>query len=147
MGVYPIALAAHFDRVLTFEPDAENLACLQKNVTAPNVAVFHAALSSKSGTCGVEAVEPDNCGAHKIVPNGGIPTLALDELELDACDLIWLDIEGHEKEAIEGAKMTIERFAPIIILEEKGLGPKAVLPGYSVAGRIGNDTIYRRGGL
>lgn len=147
VGVYPKALAPHFARVVTFEPDPDNLACLQKNVTEPNVAVFHAALSSKSGTCRMHVVEPDNCGAHKIVPGDEIPTLAIDDLGLDACDLIWLDIEGSEAEAIEGAKVTIERFAPIIILEEKGLGPKAALPGYSVAGRIGNDTIYRRGGL
>ncbi len=28
--------------------------------------------------------------------------------------------------------------------EEKGLGPKADLPGYSSVMRIGNDTVYRR---
>jgi hypothetical protein len=58
--------------------------------------------------------------------------------------LIWLDIEGAEADAIKGALATIEKFSPIIVLEEKGLGPKADLPGYSSVMRIGNDTVYRR---
>jgi FkbM family methyltransferase len=144
VGAYPLALAGHFERVVTFEPDRDNLACLRKNVTASNVSVFHAALGKAEGRCSVAMVEPDNCGAHKVIRGDDTDMMTIDGLGLDACDLIWLDIEGHEAQAIEGAKVTIERFKPIIVLEEKGLGPKASPPGYSVAGRIGNDTIYRR---
>ena len=144
VGVYPLALAKVFDRVITFEPDEENLSCLMANVTLPNVSIFRAALGARQGTCSIQAVEPDNCGAHKTVPNGDVPVMTIDGLGLDACDLIWLDIEGAEADAIDGARATIEKFSPIIVLEEKGHGPKAVLPGYSVKMRIGNDTVYRR---
>ena len=144
VGTYPLALAEHFDRVVTFEPDPDNLACLRRNVTASNVSVFHAALGEAEGRCAMQIIEADNCGAHKVGPGDDADVMTIDGLGLDACDLIWLDIEGHEAEAIRGAKVTIERFRPMIVLEEKGLGPRASLPGYSVAGRIGNDTIYRR---
>lgn len=150
VGVYPKALAPLFERVVTFEPDADNMACLLRNMTEDNVAVFHAALSDASGSCSMQVVEPDNCGAHKInvheksAYGDCIPVMTIDELELDACDLIWLDIEGHEAKAIDGASKTIARFWPIIVLEEKGLGDRASLPGYEVVGRIGNDTVYRR---
>jgi len=143
-GVYPLALASAFERVVTFEPDEENLACLVANVTLPNVAIYRAALGAGQGTCSIEVVEPDNCGAHKTVPNGSVPVMTIDGLALDQCDLIWLDIEGAEAQAIDGARATIEKFSPIIVLEEKGLGAKADLPGYSRLMRIGNDAVYRR---
>lgn len=144
VGVYPLALSAAFERVFTFEPDHDNLHCLIRNVTWPNVCVFHAALGSEPGTCSTQVTEADNCGAHKTVPNGDVPVMTIDGLELDACGLIWLDIEGAEADAIDGARATIEKFSPIIVLEEKGLGAKADLPGYSRLMRIGNDTVYRR---
>jgi hypothetical protein len=37
VGVYPLALADHFRRVITFEPDAENAACLWRNLAARDV--------------------------------------------------------------------------------------------------------------
>jgi FkbM family methyltransferase len=143
-GVYPLALAKHFEKVITFEPDAENIACLRRNVTLENVAIVHAALGARDGTCAVKVVEGDNCGAHKTVAGNDVEVWTIDGMNLDACDLIWLDIEGAEAEAINGARATIEKFSPIIVLEEKGLGAKADLPGYSRLMRIGNDTVYRR---
>jgi len=144
VGVYPLALSEAFERVVTFEPDHDNVHCLIENVTRPNVAIYRAALGSEQGTCSIHVVEADNCGAHRTVPNGEVPVMTIDGLELDACDLIWLDIEGAEADAIKGAMATIEKFSPIIVLEEKGHGPKAVLPGYSVKMRIANDTVYWR---
>ena len=143
-GVYPLALAKHFEKVITFEPDAENIACLRRNVTLDNVAIINAALGAETGTCTVKVVEADNCGAHKTVADGDVEVWTIDDLRLDACDLIWLDIEGAEADAIKGARATIEKFSPIIVLEEKGHGPLAVLPGYVRKMRIGNDSVYWR---
>lgn len=144
VGVYPIALAQAFDRLITFEPDADNFDCLVANVTEDNVMIHYAALGAGVGTCGVHRIDIDNCGSHKTLLSGAVPVLTIDGLGLDQCDLIWLDIEGAEADAILGALATIEKFSPIIVLEEKGLGPKADLPGYSRVMRIGNDTVYRR---
>lgn len=144
VGVYPLALAGHFERVITFEPDAENLACLHKNVTIGNVMIWNAALGDAQGSCGIEWVEADNCGAHKVCEGGSVPVVTIDGLELDRCDLIWLDIEGYEAKAIEGARETIARFSPVIVLEEKGLGEIADLPGYRRINKIGNDTVYSK---
>jgi FkbM family methyltransferase len=142
--VYPLALAKVFERVITFEPDQDNWQCLRRNVTLENATIFEAALGSSSRMCGVHRIDADNCGSHKTLPGTSIPVRTIDSLGLDQCDLIWLDIEGAEADAIEGALATIEKFSPIIVLEEKGLGPKADLPGYSRVMRIGNDTVYWR---
>jgi FkbM family methyltransferase len=144
VGVYPLALAKVFDRVITLEPDTDNLDCLVANVTAENVTIYYAALGSRVEMCGILRIDTDNCGSHKTLPGDAIPVQTIDGLGLDQCDLIWLDIEGAEADAIKGALATIEKFSPIIVLEEKGLGPKADLPGYSRVMRIGNDTVYRR---
>jgi FkbM family methyltransferase len=144
VGVYPLALAKVFDRVITLEPDTDNLDCLVANVTAENVTIYYAALGSRVEMCGILRIDTDNCGSHKTLPGSAVPVQTIDSLGLDQCDLIWLDIEGAEADAIKGALATIEKFSPIIVLEEKGLGPKADLPGYSRVMRIGNDTVYRR---
>lgn len=144
VGVYPLALAEHFETVITFEPHPENMECLRANVERPSVLVFEAALGAAPGLCAMTAAEADNCGTHKVIAGDSVEVRTIDGLGLDACDLIWLDIEGAEADAIKGAMATIEKFSPIIVLEEKGHGPKAVLPGYSVKTRIGNDTVYWR---
>jgi FkbM family methyltransferase len=144
VGVYPLALSKVFDQVITFEPDEDNFECLHKNVTYDEALVYFGALGAEPGWCAVQRIDTDNCGSHKTLPGTAIPVQTIDSLNLDQCDLIWLDIEGAEADAIKGALATIEKFSPIIVLEEKGLGPKADLPGYSSVMRIGNDTVYRR---
>lgn len=49
----------------------------------------------------------------------GVPVqqVAIDALELSRVDLIKLDIEGMEMEALAGAKRTIERCRPIVLVE------------------------------
>ena len=44
-------------------------------------------------------------------------TFAIDSVELERCDLIKMDIEGMELEALEGARATIERHKPLLFVE------------------------------
>ncbi len=46
-----------------------------------------------------------------------IHKIALDTLALSRVDLIKIDIEGIEMEALEGARATIERNRPILLVE------------------------------
>lgn len=43
--------------------------------------------------------------------------MPLDELGLERCDLIKIDIEGMEFEALEGAKAMVERCRPVMLIE------------------------------
>lgn len=43
--------------------------------------------------------------------------LALDALELDACHLIKVDVDGKELEVLESGAMLIERFRPVLYFE------------------------------
>ena len=160
VGLYPVALADHFQSVITCEPDPTNYACLAKNLAARDslkrVTALHAAFGETEGGCTSLEVEPHNCGAHRVdFATGTTPVWTIDGLELDACDAIWLDVEGSELPALKGAAATIERFSPIIAVEDKGLhrafniadgALQAWLAerGYSQVDRVGQDKIFRR---
>lgn len=58
--------------------------------------------------------------------------LKLDEFNLPRCDLIKLDVEGMEMEALEGAQQTIERTHPIMLIESIK-ADKAQLRGWLIA--------------
>lgn len=158
VGVYPKALARHFAKVVTLEPDDDNYDCLIRNVAGiDGLSIFRAALGAALGYCTVQA-NPKNCGAHTVTPapEGEVRVWTIDALgrNWDACDAIWLDVEGSELAALKGAVETILKFSPTIVTEEKGLGgvPPEELPrflaglGYTRVERIGNDWIYKREG-
>jgi hypothetical protein len=46
-----------------------------------------------------------------------VPMITVDSLGLDDIDLMQLDLEGYEYDALVGAKETIERNKPVIIVE------------------------------
>ena len=121
VGVYARVLSGMFDQVFTYEPDWTNWRCLIKNVTEDNVIRTRAALSDRDGLCRIIEHDPENCGAHMIGPGSSILEITLDGEQL-APDVIWLDIEGSELQALRGAERTITAHKPLIIVELKGLG-------------------------
>jgi len=155
VGVYPAHLAQYFNHVHTFEPDMQNYICLSKNIdkNIGNVAAYHAALGDRIDTVGMIQAEPDNAGAIRISGEGDVPMRRIDDLKLDACDLIWLDIEGYEELALIGGTDTINRFRPAIIIEENSLPEKHGLNpggarmwledhGYKAVLKIANDCLF-----
>lgn len=124
VGVWASYLAARFKQVITVEPDAINYECLVRNVP-DNVTAQRAGFGAKPGTVALVNVS-GNAGAHYIGDGatGDIPIITIDSLDLPACDLLCLDIEGHEPHALLGAEVTIRRFRPVIAFEEKGLSER-----------------------
>ena len=124
MGVFPLKLSTVFNRVYTFEPNPESYFCLVENCRADNVIAKHGALSNVHKTVSIERSigERRNYGAGYIVDDAdGVDTYLIDELDLTACDLICLDVEGAELDALKGGEQTIKKFKPLIVLEDKPL--------------------------
>lgn len=118
VGLYPIALAEHFERVVTLEPDADNFSCLTRNVADIwNIEAKQAALGPARSKATVVR-NADNIGAHRIATGaGGVDVLAIDDLGLDP-DLIWLSVNGMHRPALEGAVSTLRRSRPVVIIAE-----------------------------
>lgn len=117
-GLWPDHLAQLFDTVYTFEPDPINFRCLVHNVARDNVVFMQAALGEQASFIAMDRwCGPQNPGANRVQSGGHIPVLALDSLKLEDVDLLQLDIEGYELNALRGAEETIARCRPVICLE------------------------------
>ncbi len=144
VGVWPYLLADVFERVYTFEPDARSYHCLAQNCGG-RVVAEHAALGRAQGMVGTEMVQADNRGAVRVVPGADVSCVTIDSLGLEV-DLIYLDVEGGERDALLGAKATIERCQPVIGIEIKfGRDALDLLKewGYRVIGRSHNDVLLK----
>ena len=98
----------------------------------------------------------DNMGGSSITPSseGSINIFTLDSVELNVnrIDLIKIDTEGHEYNVLLGAKNTIVKYSPTIILEifdkkekdERYDEINSLLEeiGYSCIDSIANDFIF-----
>lgn len=70
-------------------------------------------------------------GKYAYVSESWSPTyLALDSLDLEACDLIKVDVDGKELEVLRSGEMQIEKHRPILYFENDVREASAELLGY-----------------
>lgn len=111
----------HFTTIYTFEPDPVNFYCLTQNVTSQNVIKMQCCLGNEPSPVTVQQlIRPerlhDTGGVH-VSGRGVIPSIKLDDLNLWACDLLQLDVEGFELNALGGSVNTISKYKPILCVE------------------------------
>ena len=82
--------------------------CLNLNVTSPNVFKYQSCLGNSRDLVALK-IKAKNRGKNFVNGSGVIPTLLIDDLNLEVCDLIHLDIEGYELFALQGAIKTIKK--------------------------------------
>ena len=103
--------------VIAFEPSTTNRKLLKKNV--PGITVLDFALSDKNGT--VKLYKGRTPGEHSIHGSGDFETVKMaryDDLGLPVPDMIKLDIEGHEKQALLGMPSLLNATKPVTIILE-----------------------------
>lgn len=160
LGVFARHLADEFATVYTFEPDAANFSALCKNVPNSNVVKLQAALGSES-TGLVSTVRERRVGpkpfhdglTHVTHDNGTIPTFTIDQLMLPVCELLVLDLEGFELFALTGARQTIRRCRPVLMVEvgshsnhygvtEGDVRTLIRMSNYRMHARVHSDEVY-----
>ena len=125
-GMYPLALANHFGRVVTFEPEETNHYCLVENTKdRDNIEVHNAALGNSHQAVKLWGWAP-NSGSWEVAGAGTIPQMKLDDFGYDDVDFVQLDIQGCEWQALMGGEQTIKRCRPVLMVEET-LGNKSGL--------------------
>lgn len=126
IGFFPKRLAEEFATVYTFEPDPVLFRITSKTACERNVIKLQAAVGYERQGIKVSQKRRDTSGRAEheglthVAGAGTIPTLRIDDLGLEACDLIYLDIEGFEMPALVGAEATINRCRPVLALELNG---------------------------
>jgi FkbM family methyltransferase len=114
-------------RVLAYEPQRlvfQLLCCNLALNELGNVVARPAALGARAGVARVPAIPPSqahNFGGVALSADAGggeqVQVEAIDDLALDACRLVKVDVEGMEAEVLEGARATIARLRPLLYLE------------------------------
>lgn len=123
-GMYPRLWSEKFETVYTFEPDPLSFHCLVNNCQSERIHKFNAALGRERGMIWLNQRDnKKNVGMHQVATNktGGdsvqVQVMLIDDLNLSACDVMQLDVEGYEFNVLKGAEKTIERFKPVIVVE------------------------------
>jgi FkbM family methyltransferase len=145
VGIFPMEFAKVFEVVLTFEPIPINFECMMRNINrmATNeerqrIRMADWALGAKYGAAKINynqhnpaaswLTEPKRGETVEVQEPGDVAVVQLDYMQLQALDLLQLDVEGYELAALEGAYSHIAHFRPVIIMEmcRHALHPESV---------------------
>jgi FkbM family methyltransferase len=142
IGVHSIEwarLMTGWGSVLSIEAQERIYYALAGNIAINNcfnAIAVHGAVSSESGVMQIPSPNysvPSSFGSLELRERSGnefigqkidysnlinVRKLALDEFDLPRIDLIKIDVEGMEMEALEGAVKSIERSRPIMLIEK-----------------------------
>ena len=157
-GFYSIKLAAHFARVVAFEPDSENAALLAVNAAlnhCENVSVLPLAAWQKLAPVSLLIMNPGipmRSRAHWTVHEESdapdpfehdrqdhLIGLPIDAMPTVAVGLIKIDVEGCGDKVLRGAEATITRDRPLIQMEVHNEGERDALR--SLLGPLGYQRI------
>lgn len=116
-GYYIRRYSELFQTVYTCEPDPTNFVCLTLNTSDKSNVYRYQSAIGKDHT-GISLVNPTgDFGAIHVAGSGITPTLLIDDLNLQDVDLIAIDIEGWEYNALLGAEKTLEKWKPTLVVE------------------------------
>ena len=108
---------------LGFEPIPKHFAVASYNSKDyPKIQIVNAGASNKKSERILKDFDPttkSNYGDIHITSDEGINVkmITLDNVELANCEVIKIDVEGHEFEALQGCVKTISKFRPVIFYE------------------------------
>jgi FkbM family methyltransferase len=120
--------------VFSVEPQERIFYALAGNVALNNCFNARPMLAAFGQTSGstyvprIDYTKPHNFGGVKVgVAEGNeVQQIAIDNLEFERLDLLKLDIEGMELDALRGAEKTLDRCKPIVCAEHIMVGMDAL---------------------
>ena len=165
-GVYSYEMSKYSEKVHSFEPNPIIFKYINKNLKKfiKNIHLYNFALSNQNKTINLK-IPIRNSNSNKEIfeeyyemgkatihnennfenyENFEIQTKKIDEFNFDnKISLIKIDVEGHELEVIEGAKNTIERDKPVLLVEiEKQYTKKEVAESINFINSLGYKSYF-----
>jgi FkbM family methyltransferase len=132
IGTHTVFFAKNLSagKVYAFEPQRLCFQILCANVALnnlTNVFAFQKGISDIETVVKIPVLQPGselNSGSMSIEGNlsgEDTPITTIDNLALDHCDLIKVDVEGLELKVLNGARQTIDAFHPILFVENNNI--------------------------
>ena len=165
-GVYSYEMSKYSEKVHSFEPNPIIFKYINKNLKKfiKNINLYNFALSNQNKTMNLK-IPIRNSNSNKEIfeeyyemgkatihnennfenyENFEIQTKKIDEFNFDnKISLIKIDVEGHELEVIEGAKNTIKRDKPVLLVEiEKQYTKKEVAESINFINSLGYKSYF-----
>lgn len=116
VGLWSKSLVEFFDHVEAFEPVEDHRECFEKNVSGANLYPY--ALSDKETRLAMK-VEGGSSGDSYVHGAGNIEARTLDSFGFEDVGFIKIDCEGYELFVVRGAKETLLKNRPVLIVEQK----------------------------
>lgn len=116
VGLWSKSLVEFFDHVEAFEPVKEHRECFEKNVSGANIHPY--ALSDKEQRLCMK-MEHGSSGDSYVQGDGDTEARTLDSFGFDDVGFIKIDCEGYELFVVKGAKETLLKNKPVMIVEQK----------------------------
>lgn len=139
IGAHTVPLAKRAAAVLAFEPQRLIFQTLCANVALNglrNVRTLQAAVGAEPGFTMIPDLDPDQEQNFGGMPATGheygeqTPIIPLDAIALPRVDFIKIDVEGMEIEVLKGATGMIQRFRPLIYVEDDREDKRDALRAY-----------------
>lgn len=120
VGDWTLEMAKHFARVWAFEPAPQIFTTLYASTChVESISCMQVALLDREAR--VDIMAPPGKSLRSLfvqtAESGAARAVTLDSLNFAACGFIKLDLEGAEYPALRGARQTIKRFRPTLMLE------------------------------
>lgn len=123
IGNHACFFAAHFDRVVAFEPNPPVAAVLRANAMGRPIEVVDKGLSSVRDSLHFR-INGRNLGGSGVAERPTGVTVEVDTLDrlaeplaLENVRFIKIDVEGHEAEVLAGARALLREQRPVIAIE------------------------------
>ena len=118
------AVERNANHIYSFEPLDTTFQTLKRNLElndlTDKVTLYNVGLYNEEINASIETTDIKNIGHTVFKPNqnGKFSLKTMDSYDFgDKIDLLKIDVEGAEIELLEGAKKTIEKYRPVIVIE------------------------------
>ena len=111
-------------KAICFEPIESTYNILKRNLEIndiiQNVSLVKSAVGASNGTASISHYDISNIGSTQISLNnsGDITVMSIDSMHIENnINLVKIDVEGFEKDVIDGSKETLAKCKPYIMIE------------------------------
>lgn len=120
VGIWSLPMTQHFKKIVSYEPSRQNIECIKSNIPE-GIELREKAVADFAGEAKFHQ-GGKNCGDGKLCREGvkssyTVPVVKLDDEGLDNVDMIKIDTQGWELDALKGMTELIKSWRPWIMFE------------------------------